>query len=77
MVAFLDFSFDKALSEKDKAFMVAYREHIRQVQKEINKLKSESNESKYLALKMIKIQQFEEKLAKIRQSAMFLSEMSE
>lgn len=31
MVAFLDFSFDKALSEKDKAFMVAYREHIRQV----------------------------------------------
>ena len=44
MIKFMDFSFERAFSQKDKEFMIAYREHIKEIQKEIDKLKNESND---------------------------------
>ena len=38
MIKFMDFSFERAFSQKDKEFMIAYREHIKEIQKEIDKL---------------------------------------
>ena len=51
MIKFMDFSFERAYSQKDKEFMIAYREHIKEIQKEIDKLKNESNDQRYQELK--------------------------
>lgn len=57
--------------------MVAYREHIKFIQEEIDKLKKESNNEKYLEKKKEKIQSLESKLSQIRKQALFLGDMSE
>lgn len=31
MIKFMDFSFERAFSQKDKEFMIAYREHIKEI----------------------------------------------
>ena len=51
MIKFMDFSFERAFQQKDKEFMLGYRDHIKLVQDEIEKLKAESNESRYQMLK--------------------------
>ena len=43
--------------------MVAYREHIKMIQDEIDKLKGESNERTYMDKKKEKIQTLESKLS--------------
>ena len=87
LLSFLDFSFEQAFDKKEKQFMLAYKVishsfyllqmHIDTVQQEIDKLKSEANESKYLAMKQEKIKALEIKLRKIRDAAMFLGDLSE
>ena len=44
MIKFMDFSFERAFQQKDKEFMIAYREHIKEIQTEIDKLKAETND---------------------------------
>jgi uncharacterized membrane protein (DUF106 family) len=46
--------------------MIAYREHIKEIQEEINKLKANSNDSVYQELKKKKIETLESKLSQIR-----------
>ncbi|CDW73733.1 UNKNOWN [Stylonychia lemnae] len=77
MISFLDFSFEKAFERREKDFMLAYRAHIETVQKDIEELKSDSNDQKYLAIKKQKIELLEKKLHKIRECALFLGDMSE
>ena len=77
MIKFMDFSFERAFQQKDKEFMLGYRDHIKLVQDEIEKLKAESNESRYQMLKQKKIEALESKLALIRKQALFLGDMSE
>jgi chromosome segregation ATPase len=48
MIEFMDFSFETAFQQKDNEFMVAYREHIRQIQEEIDKIRNESNDEQYI-----------------------------
>ena len=55
MIEFMDFSFETAFQQKDNEFMIAYREHIKFIQDEIDKLKKESNNEKYLEKKKEKI----------------------
>ena len=57
--------------------MIAYREHISQIQKEINQLKADTNDQKFMELKMQKIETLETKLNQIRKQALFLGDMSE
>jgi predicted RNase H-like nuclease (RuvC/YqgF family) len=57
--------------------MIAYREHIKQIQAEIDKLKNESNDQRYMELKKQKIETLESKLSQIRKQALFLGDMSE
>eukprot|EP00347_Sterkiella_histriomuscorum_P019926 403339774 len=77
MIQFLDFSFEKAFDRKEKDFMLAYKAHIDLIAEDIEALKSDSNDQKYLAIKKQKIEQLESKLQKIRECALFLGDMSE
>lgn len=43
--------------------MIAYREHIKEIQTEIDKLKAESNDQRYQELKKQKIETLESKLS--------------
>ena len=51
MIQFMDFSFERAFQQKDKEFMIAYRAHIKEIQKEIDQLKADSNDQRYMELK--------------------------
>ena len=73
----MDWTFEQCFQQKDKEFMIAYREHISQIQSEINKIKAETNDQKFLELKMQKIETLETKLGQIRKQALFLGDMSE
>ena len=55
MIKFMDFSFERAFQQKDKEFMIAYRSHIKEIQKEIDQLKADSNDQRYMELKKKKI----------------------
>ena len=55
MIQFMDFSFETAFQQKDNEFMVAYRDHIKSIQIEIDKIKGESNDAKYTEKKKEKI----------------------
>ena len=57
--------------------MLAYRDHINMVQAGIDKIKNDSNDKQYFALKQKKIDSLESKLALIRKQALFLGDMSE
>ena len=57
--------------------MIAYRAHIKEIQKEIDQLKADSNDQRYLELKNKKIETLETKLGQIRKQALFLGDMSE
>ena len=77
MIEFMDFSFERAFQQKDNEFMLAYRDHIKIIQKEIDQLKSQSNDQKYMMKKKEKIESLEGKLGQIRKQALFLGDMSE
>lgn len=51
MIRFMDTSFEKAFDKKEKDFMLAYRTHLSQIQTEIETLKSDGNNDKYVAIK--------------------------
>lgn len=57
--------------------MIAYRAHIKEIQLEIDQLKADSNDARYLELKNKKIETLETKLGQIRKQALFLGDMSE
>jgi CRISPR/Cas system-associated endoribonuclease Cas2 len=57
--------------------MVAYREHIKLIQKEIDQQKEKSMDTKYMEEKKKKIEMLEKKLGQIRKQALFLGDMSE
>lgn len=76
-IGFMDFSFEQAFQQKDKEFMIAYRGHIQMIQKEIDSIKKNSTDEKYLKTKMDKICNLESKLGQIRKQALFLGDMSE
>ena len=42
--------------------MIAYRAHIKEIQKEIDQLKADSNDQRYMELKKQKIETLETKL---------------
>lgn len=73
----MDFSFERAFQQKDKEFMIAYREHIKAIQIEIDQLKADSNDQRFMMLKNQKIKTLETKLSQIRKQALFLGDMSE
>ena len=77
MIQFMDFSFERAFQQKDKEFMIAYREHIKAIQIEIDQLKADSNDQRFMELKNQKIKTLETKLSQIRKQALFLGDMSE
>jgi len=66
MIKFMDFSFETAFQQKDNQFMLAYRDHVVKIQAEIDQLKRESNDQKYMEKKKQKIESLEATLAKIR-----------
>ena len=57
--------------------MLAYRNHVNHVQKELNELKEKCNDQVFMALKKKKIESLEKKLSQIRKQALFLGDMSE
>ena len=57
--------------------MVAYREHIKLIQKEIDQQKEKCKDTKYMEEKKTKIETLEKKLGQIRKQALFLGDMSE
>ena len=57
--------------------MLAYRDHINAIQDEINRLKLESEDQRYMEIKKEKIETLEGKLNQIRKQALFLGDMSE
>jgi hypothetical protein len=48
MIEYMDFSFEMAFQQKDNEFMLAYREHIKMIQEEINRLKVNSEDQRYM-----------------------------
>lgn len=77
MIDFMDFKFEAQFQQKDKEFMLAYRNHVNHVQKELNELKEKCNDQVFMALKKKKIESLEKKLSQIRKQALFLGDMSE
>ena len=59
MVAFLDYSFERAFTMKEKAFIRDYKEHVLQIQGELDALRTETFDKNLLeATKQKKIRQF-------------------
>ena len=78
MVAFLDYSFERAFTMKEKALIRDYKEHVLQIQGELDALRTVTFDKNLLeATKQQKIRQFQEHLKKIKQSALFMGEISE
>lgn len=77
MIEFMDFSFETQFQTKDKEFMIAYREHVQVIQKDLNELKENCNDQRYQAMRQKKIDSLEKKLSQIRKQALFLGDMSE
>jgi predicted ATP-dependent protease len=77
MIRYMDTSFEKAFEKKEKDFFLAYRTHLMQIEEEIENLKNDGNDQKYVEIKKQKIKTLEGKLNKIRECALFLGDMSE
>ena len=78
MIAFLDYSFERAFTMKEKGFIRDYKEHVRQIQSELDAIRTETFDRNLLeATKQKKIRQFQQQLKKIKQSALFIGEISE
>ena len=78
MIAFLDYSFERAFTMKEKGFIRDYKEHVLQIQSELDAIRTETFDRNLLeATKQKKIRQFQQQLKKIKQSALFIGEISE
>lgn len=78
MIAFLDYSFERAFTMKEKGFIRDYKEHVLQIQNELDAIRTETFDRNLLeATKQKKIRQFQQQLKKIKQSALFIGEISE
>lgn len=63
---------------KEKAFIRDYKEHVLQIQSELDSLRTETFDKNLLeATKQKKIRQFQHHLKKIKESALFMGEISE
>ena len=62
MIEYMDFKFEAAFQQKDKEFMMAYRDHVQMIQAELNDLKRNCNDDVYMDLKKKKIESLEKKL---------------
>ena len=62
MIEWMDLKFEAAFQQKDKEFMIAYREHVQDIQKELNDLKDKCNDQVFMTLKKKKIESLEKKL---------------
>lgn len=78
MVAFLDYSFERAFTIKEKSYIRAYKDHVLKIQTELDKLREVTFDKKLLdEKKEKKVAQFKSRLEKIKSSALFMGEMSE
>jgi hypothetical protein len=78
MVAFLDYSFERAFTIKEKSYIRAYKDHVLKIQGELDSLRSVTFDKNLLEeTKQSKIKQFQARLDKIKTSALFMGEMSE
>ena len=78
MVAFLDYSFERAFTIKEKSYIRAYKDHVLTIQNELDTLRSVTFDKQLLEeTKQSKIKQFKARLDKIKTSALFMGEMSE
>ena len=78
MVAFLDYSFERAFTIKEKSYIRAYKDHVLKIQTELDKLREVTFDKKLLdEKKERKVAQFKSRLEKIKSSALFMGEMSE
>jgi hypothetical protein len=78
MVAFLDYSFERAFTIKEKQYIRAYKDHVHKIQEELDKIREETFDKSILErTKKEKITQFQARLDKIKTSALFMGEMSE
>ena len=78
VIAFLDYSFERAFTMKEKGYIRDYKEHVVQIQTELDAMRIETFDKNLLeATKQKKILQFQEQLKKIKESALFMGEISE
>ena len=78
MVAFLDYSFERAFTIKEKSYIRAYKDHVQDIQQSLNKIRAETfDKDKQNEQKQQKIKAFQSRLEKIKTSALFMGEMSE
>ena len=78
MIAFLDYSFERAFTIKEKSYIRAYKDHVLKIQKELDDLRQITFSKNLLEqTKQQKIEQFQARLSKIKTSALFMGEMSE
>lgn len=78
MIAFLDYSFERAFTIKEKSYIRAYKDHVLEIQSELDRIRSVTfDKDKLEETKQQKIKGFQARLHKIKTSALFMGEMSE
>ena len=78
MIAFLDYSFERAFTMNEKNYILAYKTHAVKIQDDIDKMRNETfNQQLQMETKNKKIDEFASRLASIKTSALFMGEMSE
>lgn len=78
MIAFLDYSFERAFTLNEKNYILAYKKHALKIQTEIDDIRNETFDSNLQqSRKNKKIEEFQRRLAKIKACALFMGDMSE
>jgi hypothetical protein len=77
LIAFLDYSFERAFKVKENGYIGAYRQHIQKVSEDLKKLEPLSSPEELQKQRIEKQKDFQLRLAKIKTSALFLGDMSE
>ena len=78
VIGYLDFSFEKAFTIQEKEFMLAYKFHAEEIQKDIDSLKVDpSNTEQAEKEKEKKIKMYQERLEKVRSVALWLDHITQ
>jgi hypothetical protein len=77
LIAFLDYSFERAFTVKERGYIDAYRQHVEKISSQLKDLEKMSSPDELQRKTIEKLEEFQTRLAQIKSSALFLGDMSE
>ena len=77
VIAYMDYSFERAFTIQEKEFMYAYAQHTKDIRRDIESLKPDPNDEAQEIKKQKKIKLFQQRLAAVREAALWLDHITE